>query len=571
MRDIRIYSTTDAYNTAYKTRDNNEECKYPYLALTKDDASNPEVHFGNPRRHCVLWGKSLSKNFKLIAGTNGNNVTTPIFEDNGDGTYTWYVVNPDRSNRKLVHLSFWCSYNYWGRYTGDTSNAPTVEGYLKDGKFYSDSGYTTEITGELGVKYKNLASTSTNEHDYIYRWNGTEYLKLWQMYGKQDVTEIYIPEGVTVNSAGIYISEMPNLKVLDIGREGFNVSGSMSDAIYKDNYEVLDLSKWTFNNCTFLRAMAPNNNSLKLLILPDDFSMPQCTDISKLVGWDTKLVRIKGMKTTDFSSCQIFQEMFCDTNSLRYIDFKIDNWVTTNATNLYGMFSKMSYNTGVNYIWLDKDIIGDFTTWKTDNVRLIGAIFNGGKAKELDLTGWNLSKVRNVNTMFSYSDYKTLKLNNWTFPKTKVSGDTENPIYLYYHEGKYYKTKETADTATTYSDEITLTAGTYYYNMDSKDYIEPYAKANLLYYYDGSSSQEVLMRYSEMFGYSTIGTIELKGCSDNFIEFIKARLADSKTYNNNKQVPLLSVMRPLLVTDAGTYECTYDSTAGTATWNKKEN
>lgn len=574
MKDIRIYTATTDYNADYKTRDNNTKCKYPYLALTKDDNS---VHFGNPRRHCVLWGKSISPNFKIVAGTS-NGATTPIFEDNGDGTYTWYVINADRSNRNLYNLSFWLTYDYWGNYTGDTSNAPTVEGYFKKDKngnfiltkFYSDSACTTEITGEDGKKYKNLASSSTNDRDRLYCWDTTQFYLIYTSRGKKAVTEIHLPEDVTVSCNGIYVSEMPNLKVLDINNEGFSVSGGMYDGIYQDAYEVLDISKWTFTNCSGLRAMACNNGALKLLKMPDDFSMPKCTNISKFVAWDTNLVRIKGMKATDFSSCTNFQEMFCDTHSLKYIDFKIDNWVTTKASNIYGMFSKMSYNTGINYILLDKDIIGDFMTWKTDNVKLIGAIFNGGKANELNLSGWNLSNVRCINNMFSYSAYNTLNLSNWTFPRTKVSGDTTGSAITdaYYNntDGKFYQAKETIDNKDVYSNEITPVAGSYYRNLGTKENIAPYETQNILYYYDGNAYKEVLMNYSEMFGYSTIGTIVLKGCTDDFISFIKDRLADSHTENNSIKVPLLSKMKPLLVTDAGTYECTYDLTEGTATW-----
>lgn len=44
-----------------------------------------------------------------------------------------------------------------------------IEGYLSGGKFYEESGHTTEITGESGKIYVDLTSLKT------YRWSGTAY------------------------------------------------------------------------------------------------------------------------------------------------------------------------------------------------------------------------------------------------------------------------------------------------------------------------------------------------------------------------------------------------------------
>ena len=44
-----------------------------------------------------------------------------------------------------------------------------IEGYLSGGKFYKESAHTTEITGESGKIYVDLASSKT------YRWSGSAY------------------------------------------------------------------------------------------------------------------------------------------------------------------------------------------------------------------------------------------------------------------------------------------------------------------------------------------------------------------------------------------------------------
>lgn len=47
-----------------------------------------------------------------------------------------------------------------------------IEGYLSGGKFYKESGHTTEITGEAGKIYTDLVTNKT------YRWSGTTYVEI---------------------------------------------------------------------------------------------------------------------------------------------------------------------------------------------------------------------------------------------------------------------------------------------------------------------------------------------------------------------------------------------------------
>lgn len=47
-----------------------------------------------------------------------------------------------------------------------------IEGYLSGGKFYQESGHTTEITGEAGKIYTDLATNKT------YRWSGSAFTEI---------------------------------------------------------------------------------------------------------------------------------------------------------------------------------------------------------------------------------------------------------------------------------------------------------------------------------------------------------------------------------------------------------
>lgn len=73
-----------------------------------------------------------------------------------------------------------------------------IEGYLYNGKFYKEAAHTTEITGELGKIYTDVATNLT------YRWSGTKFVEISQSLalgetsstaypgnkGKQNATDI---------------------------------------------------------------------------------------------------------------------------------------------------------------------------------------------------------------------------------------------------------------------------------------------------------------------------------------------------------------------------------------------
>ena len=49
-----------------------------------------------------------------------------------------------------------------------------VEGYLSDGKFYSDSEHTQEISGRNDTLYVDITDA---EHPVNYKWNGSAFVK----------------------------------------------------------------------------------------------------------------------------------------------------------------------------------------------------------------------------------------------------------------------------------------------------------------------------------------------------------------------------------------------------------
>ncbi len=49
-----------------------------------------------------------------------------------------------------------------------------IEGYLSDGKFYSDTEHTLEITGRNDTLYVDITDA---EHPVNYKWNGSAFVR----------------------------------------------------------------------------------------------------------------------------------------------------------------------------------------------------------------------------------------------------------------------------------------------------------------------------------------------------------------------------------------------------------
>jgi len=81
-----------------------------------------------------------------------------------------------------------------------------IEGYYKvaDGKFYEDSSYTTEITGESGKIYVSL------DTDKCYRWSGSAFVEV------SPGATYTAGDGIDITNAVISVDEMPSSDMSDV-------------------------------------------------------------------------------------------------------------------------------------------------------------------------------------------------------------------------------------------------------------------------------------------------------------------------------------------------------------------
>lgn len=111
-----------------------------------------------------------------------------------------------------------------------------------------------------------------------------------------------------------------------------------------------------------------------------------------MFGWNWKLTAITGMKAVDFSKVINFSEMFCECWELSDVEFRIDNWVTSSATDIHSMF--------LQCLKLDLSTLGDFTTWDVTNVKDFSCLFARTASTSISIEGWNMSSATNVWGMF---------------------------------------------------------------------------------------------------------------------------------------------------------------------------
>ena len=226
----------------------------------------------------------------------------------------------------------------------------------------------------------------------------------------------------------------PNVEVFDTRNnrfgstiiESYNFNGvkvrskNCSETFYTcHNIETIDVSSWNMvNNTNFYAMFAANVDrttytKLKTVKLPANCGT-KATSTAKMFAWNRGLENITGMTTVDFSNVTNFSEMFCENIKLKNVDFTIDGWVTSAATDIHSMFLKCTA--------LDFSKIGDFKTWDVSNVTDVSGLFANNNAEYLDLSGWDLRNCSNFQLMFvddMVNNLKGLVLSNWQMDTTK--------------------------------------------------------------------------------------------------------------------------------------------------------
>lgn len=165
-----------------------------YSNLDPTGATNTAVEMAK----IYSWAKDI---FTFTpTGTNKITIKTSALPEDSDTTYTFREGTIAGSFQVQENDEAWQTIAIHSVPTLDTNGKiletylpsyvdDVVEGYYYNGKFYTTSAHTTEITAETGKIYVDLPSNTT------YRWGGTTYVPI--------TNPVDIMTGATASTAGV--------------------------------------------------------------------------------------------------------------------------------------------------------------------------------------------------------------------------------------------------------------------------------------------------------------------------------------------------------------------------------
>lgn len=254
----------------------------------------------------------------------------------------------------------------------------------------------------------NIGYSDNHNGTYTYYgFNDNHWFQWWDRfvwYNSNDVIDFHINNNTAVDILNNNRFGASTISLYDFGTLAVSTKNLTESFHTCFNLSKLDICHWNLSACTSTYAMiaqaidvnqyTPNQiSALREVNMPETMSMPNCTRMHKMFAWNRGLKKITGMKNVDFSAVTNFSEMFCENFQLNDVEFKIDNWVTSAATDIHSMF--------LQCFKLDLSSLGDFKTWDVSNVTDFSGCFGRTSTSNIDLSGWNMTSATNIDDMFS--------------------------------------------------------------------------------------------------------------------------------------------------------------------------
>ncbi len=296
-----------------------------------------------------------------------------------------------------------------------TGNVTSME-YM----FYGTKLNTLDLRGWDTSKVTNMVGMFGNMLNLI-KIEGLENLNVSNV---KDMTNIFINTtfksldlsnwntSQLLNMRGMFYN-MENLTEIK-GIENFK-TGKVTDmgyVFYGTAISSLDLRNWDTSQATTMFLIFYNMENLTEIKGIENFKTNNVTDMSymffntkidtlDLGSWDTSqvtnmtgmfgnmenLTEIKGTENFKTGKVTSMEVMFSNT---ALITLDLNNWDTSQVTNMHGMFYNMKNITEIKGL---KDL-------KVSNVTNMCDIFNGNILSTLDLSNWDTSQVTNMQGMF---------------------------------------------------------------------------------------------------------------------------------------------------------------------------
>ena len=229
------------------------------------------------------------------------------------------------------------------------------------------ANWNTSNVKDMNSMFRYFANADSNMSLDIYYWDTSNVEDMSFMFASFNT---YRQNELTID----YFKNWNTKKVK-------NMSGMFSSGLF-DGYLgavekslIIDLTGLDVDSVENFYLFAGYNLRTKQIIIPDDWNTSSATNM-------------KGM----FMLATYVEEL------------NVSNWDTSNVVDMSSMFGGVGYESSTV---LGEGIALDLSKWDVSKVETFYQMFNSTNFKDLNLSGWNTSKAKDVSLMFSNLEINT--------------------------------------------------------------------------------------------------------------------------------------------------------------------
>ena len=369
-------------------------------------------------------GVVVSKNgsYQFSSYDSVNNVNTSDFHFLKHVDFSKFYTNKTVDmSYMLTGISTQTDIEYLDLSGFETSNVTSMKGMFVG--FGSDSKevildlshFDTSKVVDMSYMFKETGNASNNVELNIANWNTSNVKDMCYMFEyfanmDSDMSiDIYNWDTSNVENMSRMFGNFNTLRQSEMTIDYFknwntkkvkNMSGMFSGGFFDQTSGalqsslILDLTGLDVDSVEDFTSFAGTNIRIKQIIIPDDWNTSNATNMSG---------------------------MFMLLPNVR--ELNVSNWDTSNVVDMNAMFLGIGASKTVN----GEGIALDLSKWDVSNVENFLQMFSSANIKSLNVTGWDTSKATNVRLMFNnistnfppvdgkqYLDFSSLNLINVT-------------------------------------------------------------------------------------------------------------------------------------------------------------
>ena len=363
--------------------------------------------------------------------------------------------------------------NFFNLSNLNTSEVTDMNGMFRNVYFnFNDYNFISAISNLNTSKVESMnymfAGVNPVDSTMLFRLN----LKNWDVSQLKDMSYMFRDSNSSTKASSYFYLDLSDWNTSKVQKMNSVFANIGSNSSKKTTTFHLDLTNWNTKEVvdmeSFLHSTAPNATSVTLKGV-ENFNTSKVSNMRfmfyywgnnvsnfsmDLSNWDTSEATnmeymfsgtgnnstsyYLNLKNWDTSKVSSMREMFSSSGRNNATSWRVEGleeFETTNLTNVYGMFS-YAYENGTSPIYLD------LSGWEVGNITDSNSMFRDfacqASSFSLNLSNWNVSNITSMSSMFRniarYSSSFSLNLSNWDTSKVKSMD------YMFYYAGKnaYY-------------------------------------------------------------------------------------------------------------------------------------